>query len=125
MYTVGVSGELIAQHYLVGGDWGAENVRHSHPYRVEVQLTGESLDQHNFLTDIALVQHHLDELLAYYRDRTLNDLPGFEGANPSLELFARLLCLQMAERLDAANISSVTLKLWENEQAWASFEVAR
>ena len=25
MYTVSVKQDLIAQHYLIGGDWGAEN----------------------------------------------------------------------------------------------------
>ncbi len=40
MYTVSVRRELIARHYLIGGDWGAENDPHSHPYVIEVRLEG-------------------------------------------------------------------------------------
>ena len=32
-----------------------------------------------------MVEAALDELAARYRDRTLNDLPEFEGLNPSIE----------------------------------------
>jgi len=40
MYTVAVQRELIAQHFLIGGDFGPENLPHSHHYRVEVHLAG-------------------------------------------------------------------------------------
>ena len=42
MYTVSVKQDLIAQHYLIGGDWGAENEPHSHHYEVEVRLSRQS-----------------------------------------------------------------------------------
>jgi 6-pyruvoyltetrahydropterin/6-carboxytetrahydropterin synthase len=32
MYTVAVRRDFIAQHYLIGGDWGAENELHAHHY---------------------------------------------------------------------------------------------
>jgi hypothetical protein len=43
MYTTAVRQDFIAQHCLIGGDWGAENEKHSHHYQVEVQLVGQSL----------------------------------------------------------------------------------
>jgi len=69
MYTLAVQRQLIAQHYLMGGDWGAENVRHSHLYRIEVQLQGRELDEHGCLVDIVAVESRLDEQLNYYRDQ--------------------------------------------------------
>jgi 6-pyruvoyltetrahydropterin/6-carboxytetrahydropterin synthase len=71
MYTTAVRQDFIAQHCLIGGDWGAENEKHSHHYQVEVQLVGQSLDQHGYLVDIVDVTHVLDELVAQLRDRTL------------------------------------------------------
>ena len=44
MYTVAVRRDFIAQHYLIGGDWGAENELHSHHYQAEVQLEGAELE---------------------------------------------------------------------------------
>lgn len=121
VYTVAVKRDFVAQHFLIGGDWGAENQKHSHHYVVEVQLEGERLDQHGYLVDIVDIEQNLNALVAHYRDRTLNDLPEFAGLNPSIEHFARLLCQALAERIRAATLTAITVKLWENEIAWASF----
>ena len=123
MYTVAVKRDFVAQHFLVGGDWGAENVKHSHHYAVEVQLEGDSLDQHGYLVDIVDIEKHLGDLVAHYRDRTLNDLPEFSGLNPSIEHFSRILCQTLASRINAATLKVVTVKLWENEIAWASYRM--
>jgi len=120
MYTVAVKREFIAQHYLIGGDWGSENELHSHHYQVELQLHGENLDQHGYLVDIVAIEQALETLISHYRDRTLNDLTEFEGLNPSIERFSRILCQTLAAHIKADTVSSLTLKLWENEIAWAS-----
>lgn len=124
MYTVAVRRDFIAQHFLIGGDWGAENLRHSHHYVVEVQLHGDSLDRHGYLVDIVAIEGWLDEAIGRYRDQTLNDLPEFAGLNPSLEHLARLLCQTLVGHLMAPNLNAVTLQVWENESAWASFRQA-
>ena len=125
MYTVAVKREFVAQHYLIGGDWGPENQWHSHHYQVELQLEGAALDQHGYLVDIVDIERHLDELVAHYRDKTLNDLPEFAGLNPSIEHFSRILCTALLERITAPNISRLTVKLWENDIAWAAYRLTR
>ena len=121
MYTIAVKCDFVAQHFLIGGDWGAENQQHSHHYQVEVQLEGAALDQHGYLVDIVDIGTSLDALVAHYRDQTLNELTEFAGLNPSLEHFSRILCEALAQRIQAANLSAVTVRLWENDIAWASF----
>jgi 6-pyruvoyltetrahydropterin/6-carboxytetrahydropterin synthase len=121
MYTVAVTRDFVAQHFLIGGDWGAENERHSHHYRVEVQLEGLSLNQHGYLVDIVDVETHLEACVTHYRDKTLNELPEFEGLNPSIEHFARILCQAISDRIRAPNLQAITIKLWENEIAWAAY----
>jgi 6-pyruvoyltetrahydropterin/6-carboxytetrahydropterin synthase len=123
MYTVAVKRDFVAQHFLIGGDWGAENSPHSHHYVVEFRLYGPQLDQHGFLVDIVDIEHHLDERVSAYRDKMLNDLPEFAGLNPSIEHFSRIFCSQMEERIDAATLSKLEVVLWENEIAWAAFEL--
>lgn len=123
MYTVAVKRDFVAQHFLIGGDWGAENEWHSHHYFVEVQLHGETLDQHGYLVDIVDIEHHLDALVAAYKDKTLNELSQFEGLNPSIEHFSRIFCQQLAERIKADTLSAMTLKIWENDIAWASYQM--
>ena len=123
MYTVAVRRNFIAQHYLIGGDWGSENEMHSHHYKAELQLRGETLDQHGYLVDIVDIEQVLDALVDHYRNRTLNDTPEFAGLNPSIEQFSRILCQALAAHIQAANIRCVTVKLWENEVAWASYSL--
>ena len=104
MYQLAVTRDFVAQHYLIGGDWGAENSRHSHAYRIEVLLSGRELDRHGYLVDIVELERALTEIISRYRDHTLNDLAPFAGVNPSLERFARVLHEELRARLSAGNL---------------------
>jgi 6-pyruvoyltetrahydropterin/6-carboxytetrahydropterin synthase len=124
MYSVTVRTDFIAQHYLIGGDWGAENERNSHHYVLELQLDGATLDEHGYLVDIVQVETELQAVRTAYADQLLNDLPEFAGLNPSLEHFARILCQRLASQLAGARLSSVAVRLWENDNASASYRQA-
>jgi 6-pyruvoyltetrahydropterin/6-carboxytetrahydropterin synthase len=123
MFSLSVERSFEAQHYLVGGDWGAENAPHTHDYRLELTLEGEELNGHGFLVDIVEVNEELDALLAIYEGATLNELPDFEGLNPSMERFARILCAALARRLRTERLSAMSVRLWESESASASFRL--
>ena len=125
MYTLAVKRAFVAQHFLIGGDWGAENFWHSHHYQLELQLEGAELDQHGYLVDIVDVENRLNEIVAYYRDKTLNELPEFAGLNPSIEHFTRIVCLTLAERLHIPSIQRMTVRIWENDIAWAAYTQQR
>ena len=125
MYTVAVQRDFIAQHYLIGGDWGLENKLHAHHYRIEVSLEGVVLDHHGYLVDIVDIECNLEALVARFRDQTLNDLPEFAGLNPSIEHFARIFCQAFVAKIQAGNITAVSVKIWENEIAWAAFREIR
>ena len=125
MYTLGVKREFIARHYLIGGDWGAENFPNSHHYVLELKLTGRELDRHGYLVDILDVEKHLDEIVNYYKDQMLNEKPEFAGLNPSIEHFARILATSLSEQIKAKNITTLQIALWENESAWAAYTLER
>jgi 6-pyruvoyltetrahydropterin/6-carboxytetrahydropterin synthase len=124
MYTLAVRRSFVAQHFLVGGDWGAENFWHSHHYQLELQLEGQTLNQFGYLVDIVQVEAALNALVSTYRDKTLNDLPEFANLNPSIEHFTRIAAHQLAPQVYAPNLSGLVVKIWENEIAWASSRVA-
>jgi 6-pyruvoyltetrahydropterin/6-carboxytetrahydropterin synthase len=125
MYTIAVKRDFVAQHYLIGGDWGAENEKHSHHYQIELELEGRDLDQHGYLVDIVDIETQLEALVHRYRDRCLNDLPEFQGLNPSIEHFSRILCQSLSTHVQASNIQVIAVKLWENEIAWAAYRMGR
>ena len=124
MYSVTVRTDFIAQHFLIGGDWGPENQRNSHHYVLELTLEGAELDQHGYLVDIVAVETALQELRGAYADRLLNDLPEFAGLNPSLEHFARILWERLARTLASPQLSGLAVRLWENEAASATYRQA-
>ncbi len=125
MHTLAVRRDFIARHFLIGGDWGAENFPNSHHFILELHLGGTKLDKHGYLVDIVDVEKHLDDVIGYYADQMLNEKPEFAGLNPSIEHFSHILCATLNERIKARNISYVKVVLWETETAWASYEIAR
>lgn len=125
MYRVSVKRSFVAEHFLIGGDWGAENRAHSHDYQVEVRLQAATLDRHGYLVDIVDIKAHLESLLDYFQNRTLNELPEFAELNPSLEHFARIFCEALSSRIKSPNLSAITVRLWEDESAWAEYREER
>ncbi|NIM97444.1 MAG: 6-carboxytetrahydropterin synthase [candidate division Zixibacteria bacterium] len=121
MYTVSVKRDFVAYHFLFGGDWGLENQKHSHHYEVEIELEGSSLDKHGYLADIVYLDKNLTELIRHYKDRTLNELPEFEGVNPSVEHFSRIFCQAFLKGINAPNVSAVKVTMKENRIASASY----
>ncbi len=106
--------EFIAQHFLVGGDWGRANELHSYRYRIEARYEGPSLDQYGFLLDITEVEGKLSGLVERYEDHTLNELPEFEGLNPSVENVARVSSDGLI--VAAPNVSTLAVTVWEDDQ---------
>jgi 6-pyruvoyltetrahydropterin/6-carboxytetrahydropterin synthase len=118
-YSVTVRRELIAQHFLVGGDWGRENLLNSHHYRIEARYEGTSLDRYGFLLDIDEINRKLDGLVERYRDSTLNEQPEFDGLNPSVENFSRILSDQLLVTMP--NVDALEVTVWEDAEASAAY----
>ena len=121
MYRLAMGRAFAARHYLVGGDWGAENEPHAHAYRLEVRLSTEALDQHGYIVDLEELEALLERIVARYRDRLLNDLPEFEGLNPSIEHFSRCIFERLADGLGRGRFAEMEVRLWETEDAWAGY----
>jgi len=114
-----------AQHFLVGGDWGAENLLHWHDFRAEWTLGGTELNEHGYLLDLLAVEVLLDRVLEEVSEKVLNELKPFHGLNPSVERLARHLSdrlLDQAGQFDPkGRLSHSRLVVFENETAWASW----
>ncbi len=121
MYTVAVTQDFIANHYLIGGDWGDENSPHAHHYVLEVSIESDTLDQHGYLVDIVEIEAALTSTVAYFRDSMLNDKPEFAGLNPSIEHFSRILNEKLMAGITPPGSGTLIVKLWENATCWAAY----
>ncbi|MCB0114612.1 MAG: 6-carboxytetrahydropterin synthase [Caldilineaceae bacterium] len=114
------------QQQACRGAYGhGERIRDRVVDRHELQLEGAELDQHGYLVDIVHVEDLLHQVVDKYKDKTLNELPEFAGLNPSIEHFCRIVATWLSDQLNAPNISALTVKIWENQIAWASYSVRR
>jgi 6-pyruvoyltetrahydropterin/6-carboxytetrahydropterin synthase len=120
MFTVAVKRHFLARHFLIGGDWGSENQEHSHSYDLEISLEGPRLNKHGYLMDIMEIQGRLDRIMTVLNDSLLNELAEFDGLNPSIELLADLCCRWLLDGLKRPPISAVSVKVFEDDSAWAS-----
>jgi len=120
-YELAVNREFVAQHFLTVPDPGPpEGQVHSHCFTVELRFAGSRLGEYGYLVDINEVRTILDGLEERYRDALLNDLPEFEGLNPSVEHFARLFGDRVAESLSDNTPDRLEIRIWEDDTAWAS-----
>ncbi|OIB57924.1 6-pyruvoyl trahydropterin synthase family protein [Natrialba sp. SSL1] len=123
MYAVSVSRSVVAQHFLTVPDPGPEGQLHSHHFTVEATLRGSELDAHEYLVDIDDLVAAMDRTAAFYSDRTLNDLPAFEDANPSAERFARVFGDRLLESLSLpATVSELRIEIQEDDVARVAHE---
>jgi 6-pyruvoyltetrahydropterin/6-carboxytetrahydropterin synthase len=120
MYAIAQRRPFITQHILPNAV-GREREWHSHPYEVELTLFGEKLDENGYLVDLDEINAAMDTLIDYFQDKTLNDLPEFDGVNPSLENFCRIFWTRYIESIDTSNLAEVRVRLWKHENAYASF----
>ena len=122
MYKSAVKTDFIAQHFLIGGDWGPENQKHSHHYQLEIQLAARVLDNHGYLVDIVKVKEWLEKLVAYYRGKTLNDLPEFNGLNPSIENLAFVSYQALFRSIGDVGVPQLKVKVWEDDIARVTYQ---
>ena len=122
-FTLAVKRSWIGQHFLTVPNCGPENILHSHHYHVEVQLIAATLDRHGYVTDITEVEAAMDQQKEYYRDQTLNELPEFEGLNPSIEHLSRIIAQTLSSQLTTDHLSQLSVCIWEDDIAWVKYDL--
>jgi len=122
MYAVSVSRTCIAQHYLTVPDPGPEGELHSHRFGIEVEFRGPELNEYGYVADIDAVIEALESVVDGLRDRTLNDIPAFEGLNPSAERLARVVGDRLLDRLDPTAAVDLVVRVREDDIATVTHE---
>jgi 6-pyruvoyltetrahydropterin/6-carboxytetrahydropterin synthase len=120
MYTVSVTRSFVAQHYLTVPNPGPEGELHSHQFTAEVTFSGPELGEYGYLVDIDAVIDAVEAVVETFRDQTLNELPAFEGLNPSAEHFARIFADRLTDRLTPEPATELTVALQEDDVATVS-----
>lgn len=118
-YRVTVETEFAASHQLRMHDGEFEPL-HGHQWRVLARFSGGGLDQIDVLIDFVKVQQCLDDIVAAFHDRHLNDLPCFGQTNPSAENVARAIYESIHDELDTPELLE-RVTVWEAANCSASY----
>ena len=106
MYHVRVEDSFAAAHFIKDYHGKCENL-HGHNYRVRVWASGSELGEGGMLLDFSILKKALKSVLEVLDHSHLNELPHFSHGNPSAELIAEYIYLQLKEQLSEAPISRV------------------
>ena len=120
MYELKIITEFSAAHNLRNFRGKCEAL-HGHNWKVEVVLSGKSLDDSGVVLDFAEVKAATNEVMSEIDHRYLNDLPFFMENNPSSENIARYIFHRLQEKIDNDRVRIRRVTAWESQDACASY----
>jgi 6-pyruvoyltetrahydropterin/6-carboxytetrahydropterin synthase len=124
MFFAGVRAHFDAAHFIRGHQGKCCRL-HGHRWEVEAVAGGQDTDALGMLADFSLIRGALNEILEQYDHQSLNDIPPFDGINPTAENLARVIYGQMKEKLGqmegAGGIFLDEVKVYESPGCWASW----
>lgn len=120
MYELKIITGFSAAHRLENF-YGKCEALHGHNWKVEVYLLGESLDEAGLVRDFGVVKGRTREVLQELDHRFLNELPAFQGQNPSSENLARYLFERLSAVLNEDGLRVSRVSVWESDTSCASY----
>ncbi|MCE2966831.1 MAG: 6-pyruvoyl trahydropterin synthase family protein [Phycisphaerales bacterium] len=96
-YELEVQGVFSAAHAIVIA--GQRETLHGHDWHVTVTIAGDRLDGDGLLVDFHAVKKDLDEVIAGWHNRNLNETRPFDRVNPTAENVAGFLLEELSRRV--------------------------
>ena len=119
MFELKILTHFAAAHQLAMVAKQCENL-HGHNWKVEVCVTGDSLNEAGVLIDFGELKSYLADIIKELDHKFLNELPYFNGA-PSSERIAVHIAEQLAKKLKHTNLRVSRITTWESENAAATY----
>lgn len=120
MFEVTIIKSFSAAHLLAEIGGKCEEL-HGHNFKVEVTVGANQLTDEGILIDFRLVKKWLKEILDEMDHQHLNELPFFNGQNPSSENIAYHVHQEIKVRIKESGIKVVRVKVWESENAAVTY----
>ena len=120
MFQVARERVFSASHQLRGYKGRCERL-HGHNWRVRVQVEASELDELGMVIDFHELDSILEEIIAPFEHRHLNDVAPFQDINPSSENLARIIGEGVQDRLPGARVRVQCCDVWENDLSRARY----
>lgn len=99
MFELEIRRSFSAAHAIVMK--GVREPLHGHDWGVEVVLAAQGLDEDGLAHDFHALERHIDQVLAPFHSRNLNETAPFDLVNPTAEEVARHIAQRMAALVPA------------------------
>jgi 6-pyruvoyltetrahydropterin/6-carboxytetrahydropterin synthase len=125
MHRISKDFTFAAAHAIRGHTRGCQNL-HGHNYRVRVHLAATELDELGMVLDFADLKAIVQEILAPFDHRVINEVPPFDQRNTTAERLSEYVFAEVAARLagrgERERVRVARVEVWENDTACAVYE---
>ena len=121
MYTLTTMVEFSSAHTLVGHSGPCKKM-HGHNWKVEVEITGEKLDEIGMVVDFKEIRKATNLVVDELDHEFLNNLEPFSEDNPTAENIARYIFTKLSEEFSDKNVKVNSIKLWETDKSAVSYK---
>lgn len=120
MYEVSVECDFDAAHSLRGYQGKCESL-HGHRFRVVANLRVPELNPIGIAYDFVALRQHLEAILSRFDHAYLNEVPPFDGINPSSENIASTVWGELSTRLKGAKVTVSSIQVWESPESCVTY----
>ena len=120
MFELDITRDFSAAHRLVGYD-GLCSALHGHNWTVQVFIRASGLDKIGIAADFTVVKRELTALLASFDHKYLNELPEFNGINPTSENIAMVIFEKLAPSVNKPGVKLDRVRVCESPTSGATY----
>lgn len=120
MYEVTVEQEFDAAHYLRGYAGKCEKL-HGHRFRVVASVIAGHTDEVGMAYDFTRLKKQLADILGRFDHTCLNEVPPFDGLNPSSENLATVICQELEPLLKGSGVKVSKVQVWESPRTYVTY----
>ena len=120
MFELKIITHFAAAHQLRNFKGACEKL-HGHNWKIEVCISGTTLDDNGLLIDFKKVKDATKIILSKYDHTFLNELPQFTIHNPTSENIAAGLFGELSKKLNNSHVKITSVTAWESDSACATF----
>jgi 6-pyruvoyltetrahydropterin/6-carboxytetrahydropterin synthase len=120
MFELDITREFSAAHRLAGYN-GLCSALHGHNWTVQVFIRAKQLDEIGIAADFTVIKRELSAILADFDHKYLNELPDFQGINPTSENIARILFEKLDAAIDIPGVKLDRVRVCESPTSGATY----
>ncbi len=119
-YEISTETGFSAAHYIAGYQGDCARL-HGHNWTVRVAIRAAENKPMGFTYDFRRLKALMNEVAKQVDHTVLNELPHFEGVNPTAETIAEWFYREISRRIKDASVAVTRVEVWESRVNCATY----